>query len=133
MRRYCAIVAADAYALPRVRDAQPVRAEDVDARLLTHRANLTRIVHGDLLRDDEDLAQIRIHADQLGHAVARGRRRQIDHSAVEPMPGLQPFSHVVEDRNIACGRRKHLSAFAGRRTEYDIRARESVAHRRHVR
>ena len=45
------------------------------------RADLARIVHRDLLGDDEDLAQLGVDADQLGHAVARapraaGRRRR---------------------------------------------------------
>jgi hypothetical protein len=39
--------------------------------LLAHRADLTRIVDRDLLGDDEDLAQVGVDADQLGHAVTR--------------------------------------------------------------
>jgi hypothetical protein len=35
-----------------------------------HCADLACVVHGDLLGDDEDLAQIGIDTDQFGHAVA---------------------------------------------------------------
>ena len=37
----------------------------------------------DLLGDDDDLLQIRVDADQLGHAVAHARRRQVDDAGVE--------------------------------------------------
>ncbi len=50
---------------------EAVGAEDVDAVLLAHGADLARVVHRDLLGDDEDLLEVRVDADQLGHAVAR--------------------------------------------------------------
>ena len=122
--------AADAHLVPRVGHAQAVGAEDVDAVLLAHGADLARVVHRDLLGDDEDLAQLRIHADQLGHAVARGRGRQVHHAAVEAVAGRQPFAHVVVDRDVADGRLEHRAALAGRGAEHHVAARIGVAHRR---
>ena len=66
--------AADADLVPGVRHAEAVAAEDVDAVLLPHRADLARVVHRHLLGDDEDLLEFGIDPDQLGHAVARARR-----------------------------------------------------------
>ena len=124
--------AADANALPRIDHAQAVGAEDVDARLLAHRADLARIVHRDFLGDDENLLQLGVDADQLGHAIARGRRRQVDDAAIEAVPGLHPFAHVVVDGDVAVRRRECLAALAGRGAEDDVAARVGVAHRRHV-
>ena len=60
---------------------EAVGAEDVDAVRLAQRADLARIVHRDLLGDDDDLLELGIDADQLGDAVAHrrtaaGRRRR---------------------------------------------------------
>ena len=40
-------------------DPEAVAADDVDAVRLRHRPDLARVVHGDLLGDDDDLAQAR--------------------------------------------------------------------------
>ena len=48
--------AADPHPLPRIRHAEAVAADDVDAVRLRHRADLARVVHRDLLGDDDDLA-----------------------------------------------------------------------------
>ena len=133
-QRLCRMVAAqraaDAHPAPRVGHAQAVAADHVDARALRHRADLARVVHRDLLGDDDDLLQARVDADQLGHAVAHARRRQVDDAGVERMPGVQAFAHVVEHRDVADGCLQHLAAAAGRGAEGHVAAGEGVAGRR---
>src|SRR3984893_17480774 len=46
---------------------------------------IARVVHRKLFGDDKNLLQLRIDTYQLGNALACGRRRQIDHSAIEAM------------------------------------------------
>jgi hypothetical protein len=61
--------------------------------VLAHRTDFPRVVHRHLLSDDEDLFEIRIDADQLGDTVPRGRRRQIDDTAIEAMAGIEALWH----------------------------------------
>ena len=124
--------AADAHPVPGVRDAEAVGAEDVDAVRLAERADLARIVHRDLLGDDDDLLELGIDADELGDAVAHAGRRQVDDAGVEGEAGVEAFAHVVVDGNVARRRRQHLAAAAGRGAEHDVAAGEGVAHRRHL-
>ena len=56
---------------------------------LAHGADLARIVDRDLLGDDDDLLEVGIDPDQLGHAVAHGRGRQVDHAGVEAVAGIR--------------------------------------------
>ena len=79
--------AADPHPVPGVGDAQAVGAEDVDAVGLADGADLARVVDRDLLGDDDDLLELGIDPDQLGHAVAHRRRRQVDHAGVEAVAG----------------------------------------------
>ncbi len=123
---------ADAHAVPGVGHAQAIGAEDVDPCLLAHGADLARVMHRDLLGDDEDLLEVRVHADQLGHAVARCGGRQIHHPAIEAVSRLQTLAHVVVDRDVTGRRRQHLTSLAGRRAEDDVAARVGVAHRSDV-
>ena len=50
---------ADPHPVPRVRHAEAVAADDVDAVRLRHRPDLAGVVHRDLLGDDDDLAEVR--------------------------------------------------------------------------
>ena len=102
--------AADAHFVPCVGHAKAIAAEDIDAVLLTHRAYLARIVHRQLLRDDENLADVLIDANQFGDAVARGGWRQIDDAAIEAMAVRETLAHIVIDRNVADFRLEHLTA-----------------------
>ena len=61
---------ADAHPVPGIRDPETVCAQDIDAIGLAERANLARVMHRDLLRDHHDLAQVRVHPDELGNPVA---------------------------------------------------------------
>src|SRR5262249_6810537 len=124
--------AADANAVPGIGYTQAIAAEDVDAVLLAHRANLARVVNRKLFGDDENLAQLRVDADQLRDAVARRRWRQVDDAAVESMPVVQPFEHAVVDGYVADGRVEHLTAPSGRSAEHDIAAGIRVSYGRHV-
>src|SRR5471032_2344342 len=83
---------------------------------------IARIVHGELLGDDEDLLQLRVDPDQFGHTIARRCRRQVDHAAVEAMAGVDAFKYVVVNRHRAKRRFQHLASFARRRAEHDIAA-----------
>ena len=85
----------------RVRHAEAVAADDVDAVRLRHRPDFAGVVHRDLLGDDDDLAKLRVDPDQFGHAVAHARGRQVDDAGVEAVPGVQPLADVVVDRNVA--------------------------------
>ena len=124
--------AADAHAVPRIGHAQAVAADHVDAGALRHRADLARVVHRDLLGDDDDLLQPRVDADQLGDAVAHARGRQVDHAGVERVAGVQALAHVVEHRDVADRRLQHLAAAPRRGAEDDVAAGERVAGRRHL-
>src|SRR5437763_14473550 len=73
----------DTHLIPGIGNPEAVAAEDIDAVLLPHGTDFARVVDGELLGDDEDLPESRIHANQLGHAIARARRREIDYAAVE--------------------------------------------------
>ena len=65
---------AEAHAVPGIGHAEAVGAEDVDADALADGADLARIMHRDFFGDDDDLAQVRIDAHELGHTVARAGR-----------------------------------------------------------
>src|SRR5206468_8881016 len=67
-----------------------------------------------------------------GHAVARRRRRQIDHAAIESVAVAEALAHVVVDRDVADLRLQHLAAAPRRRAEHDIAAGILVAHGRDV-
>ena len=114
----------------RIRHAEAIGAEDVDAVRLAERADLARIVHRDFLGDDDDLLEIGIDADKLGDAVAHAGRRQIDNAGVEGETVVEAFTDIVVDRDVADRRRQHLAATAGRRPEHDIAAGKGVADRR---
>ncbi len=112
--------AADAHAVPGVSHAKTVAAEDVDAVGLPHGADLARVAHGELLGDDEDLFQVRVDTDELGHAVACRRRGQIDHATVEAVPRSKAFKYVVEDRHRPKLGLQYLAPLARRGAEYDV-------------
>ena len=80
---------------------EPVGAEDVDAVRLADGADLARVVDRDLLGDDDDLLELRVDPDQLGHAVAHRRWRQVDHAGVEAVAGVQALAHRIEHRHVA--------------------------------
>ena len=120
----------DAHLVPGVGHSQAVGAEDVDPALLSERPDLARVVHRQLLGDDEDLVQLGVDANQLGHPVARGGRRQVDDAAVEAVPGFQPLADAVVDGNVAGGRGQRLAAPAGRSAEDDVAAGPGMAHGR---
>jgi hypothetical protein len=88
-------------------------------------------VNRDLFSHDDYLPQIGIDAQQFGDAVAHAGRRQVDHAGVEGMTGLQPFADAVEHRNVTDHGRKPLARTTGRRSEYDVSAREFVTDRAH--
>ena len=73
-----------------------------------------------------------IDPDQLGHAVAHRRGRQVDHAGVEAVAGVEALAHRVEHRHVADRRLQLLAAAAGRGAEDDVAAGEGVADRRHV-
>ena len=135
-QRFAGIVAAeraaDAHPVPGVRDPQAVAAEDVDPVHLADGTDLARIVHRDLLGDDDDLLEVGIDPGELGYAVAHGAGRQVDHAGVEAVAGVQALAHRVEHRHIADRCLELLAAAAGRRAEDDVAAGEGVADRRHV-
>jgi len=122
--------AANAHAVPRIGDTETIPTEDVDAVLLAHSAYLARIVHGEFFRDDEDLLEFGIHANQFGDTVARRGRWQIDHAAVETVAVLQTLEHVVVHGDIADRRFQHLPTPPRRRAENDVAARIRMANRR---
>ena len=121
---------ADPHPVPGVGDAEAVGAQDVDAPRLAKRPDLAAVVHRDLLGDDDDLLEIRVDPDELRHAVAHGRGRQVDHAGVEAVAGVQAVADIVEDRDLAHRRLQLLPPAAGRGAEDDVPAREGVAHRR---
>ena len=63
---------------------------------------------------------------------SRRRGRQVDHAAVEAVPGLQALAHVVVDRDRPGRRLQHLAAPPGRGAEDDVAAAPGMAHRRHL-
>src|SRR5207245_10839256 len=99
--------------VPRIRDAETVGAKNVDAIGLSHRAYLARVMHRHLLGDHEYLPQFRIDTDQLRHAVARRRRRQVDHAAIEAMAVGETLAALVVDRDVAQLRLQQLTLTAG--------------------
>ena len=123
---------ADADLVPGVRNAEAVAAEDVDPVLLAQGADLARVVHRQLLGDDEDLLELGIDPDQLGDAVPGAGRRQVDHTTVEAVPRLEALSDIVVDRDIADRRLENLAAAAWRGAEHHVPARVGMAHRCHV-
>ena len=122
----------DPHPVPGIRDAQPIGAEDVDPVGLADGADLARVVDRDLLGDDDDLRELGVDPDQLGHTVAHRRGGQVDDAGVEAVAGGQALAHRVEDRHVAQGRLELLAAPARRGAEGDIAAGEGVADRRHV-
>ena len=122
----------DADLVPGVGHSQAVGAEDVDAPLLSQRANLARVAYGHLLGDDEDLAELGVDADQLGDAVARRGRRQVHHAAIEAVPRGEPFAHGVVDGNVAGGRRERLPLPSGRGPEDHVSAGPGMTYRCHL-
>src|SRR5208282_4890470 len=104
----------------------------IDAVLLPHGADLARVMHGKLLGNDVDLLQIGIDAYELGDPVAGAGGRQVDHTAIETVPGLKAFEDVVENRNIADRRLQYLAPAPGRSTEYDVATRISVSDGRNL-
>ena len=122
--------AADADAIPRIRDAETVRPEDVDAVRLCHRANLARIVRGQFLGDDKNLVQFGVHPQQLRDAVARSRRRQVDDAAVESVAVVDALEDIVVHGHSADWRLQPLAAPSGRRAEDDVAAGIVMANRR---
>ena len=124
--------ASNAHLVPGVSDTQAVAAEDVDAVLLPQGANLARVVHGELFRDDVNLFELGIHADELSDAVSGSRWREIDHAAIEAMPVIQSFEDVVVDGHVADRCLQHLPAAPRRSTEHDVATRIGVTYGRHV-
>jgi hypothetical protein len=122
--------ATDPDLVPRVGDAEAVAAENVDTVVLADRADLPRVVHRHLLSDDEDLFEIRIDSDQLGDTVPRGRRREVDDTAIEAMAGIEALADIVVDGDVADRSLQHLPLTPGRSAEHDIAPRISVPHRR---
>ena len=120
---------ADSHLVPRIGHAEAVGAEHVDTGLLRHRADLAGVMDRDLLGDDEDLGEFGIHPDQLGHAVARGAGRQIDHAAVEAVAVVEALAHAVIDRDRAGRGVEGLAAAPRRGAEHDVAARPGVADR----
>jgi len=72
-------------------------------------ADLASVVDGDLLRQDDDLAELGVDPDQFGHAVPDATRRQVDDSGVEVVPGVKSLPHAVEDRDVARLGDQHLA------------------------
>ena len=118
--------AADTDLVPGVRNAEAVAAEDVDAVLLAQGADLARVVHRQLLGDDEDLLELGIDPDQLGDAVPGAGRRQVDHTTVEAVPRLEALSDIVVDRDSADRRFQDLATAAWRGAEHHVAARVGV-------
>jgi hypothetical protein len=85
-----------------------------------------------LFRDDENLVEFRVDPDQLGDAIARRRRRQIDDAAVEAVPRLHALAYAVIDGNIPQRRFQHLAASSRRRAEHDVAAGIDVPDGSHV-
>jgi hypothetical protein len=103
---------ADSDAIPGIRDAETIGAENIDAVRLAERTDLARIVHRDLFGDDHDLVEVGIDADQFGDAVAHAGWRQIDDAGIEGQAVIQAFAHIVVDRDVTQGRRQDLTAAA---------------------
>ena len=111
---------ADAHMLPGIGHAQAVATKDIYAVSLAHRTNLAGIMHSQLLGDNEDFFQLRVHTNQFGYTVARGRWRQVDHTAIETMAVVESLEHVVIDGDVTERRLQHLTAPAGRSAEYHV-------------
>ena len=93
--------AADADAIPGIRDAEAVSAENIDAVRLADGTNFARVMHRDFLGDHHDFLQRRIDADQLRHPVAHAGRRQIDDAGIERQTVIETLADIVIDRNFA--------------------------------
>jgi hypothetical protein len=77
--------------------------------LLCPNARISRASWTDLLCQDDDLPQLGIDPNQLGHAVSDARRRQVDDASVERESGVKSFPDAVEDRDAAGLRWQHLA------------------------
>ena len=104
--------AADAHAVPGIRNPETVGAKYVDAVGLADRPDLARVMHRDFFGDHDDLLEVRVHADKLGDAVAHAGRGQVDDAGVEREAIVQPFADVVIDRE--CRRRASRSTWPRR-------------------
>ncbi len=121
--------AADPHTVPGIRNAEAVGAKYVDAVRLANRPDLARVMHRDFLGDHDDLFELRVHAHQLGDAVAHAGGGQIDDAAVEREPVVEPFPHIVVDRDVAHRRREHLAAAPRRSAENHIATGKSMTDR----
>ena len=122
--------AADTHPVPGIRDPQAVAADDIDPVGLGDGADLARVMDRDLLGDDDDLGQVLVHADQLGHPVAHAGGRQVHDADIERVTGIQPFADIVEDRNVARRGLQDAARPAGRCAEHDVCPGKGVAGRR---